>query len=340
MIRYLSEPQQRSGEGRTGVLLINLGSPAEPTPPAVRAYLKEFLSDPRVVELPRMLWLPLLHGVILNTRPKVSAAKYASIWKPEGAPLRTHTAEQARFLRGYLGQRKKDVTVAWAMRYGTPGIAERLTRLKAEGVTRVLILPLYPQYAASTTASAVDAVCDWLKKTRDQPEIRLIHDFHDHPGYIAALADNIRRHRSPEYEQTMLMFSFHGLPQKSVALGDPYYDQCQTTAYLLAGALNLPDEAFQMTFQSRFGREPWLQPDTSETLVRLARQGVRRVDVVCPGFVSDCLETLEEIAQQNRQRFLDAGGERFRYIPALNESPAWITALTDLVESHLTAFGA
>ncbi|MDR2164191.1 MAG: ferrochelatase [Zoogloeaceae bacterium] len=337
MPRYLPEPDSSVVEHvETGVLLVNLGSPAAPTPRAVRAYLREFLSDPRVVETPRALWLPILHGVILNTRPRVSAAKYASIWTPEGAPLVVHTREQARYLRGYLGERgMASIRVGWAMRYGKPGIREGLTRLKAAGARRVLVVPLYPQYAASTTASAMDAVCDWLRQTRNQPEMLLLRDFHDDPGYIAALADNVRRHRGPAPGNAVLVFSFHGLPQKSRILGDPYFDQCQTTARLLAEALRLAAHEYRVAFQSRLGKEPWLQPYTAETLVSLARQGVRRVDIVCPGFVADCLETLEEIALSNRRLFLEAGGQYFRYIPALNESPAWLAALADLVEKRI-----
>ncbi|MDR1647028.1 MAG: ferrochelatase [Zoogloeaceae bacterium] len=341
MPRYLPEPARHTNDlPQTAVLLVNLGSPAAPTPKAVRAYLKEFLSDPRVIELPDWLWQPILHTVILTTRPKVSAEKYASVWTREGAPLVVHTAEQARFLKGYLGEAGiKNVPVRWAMRYGSPGVGEVLSHLKAEGVTRILVAPLYPQYAASTTASVMDALGTWLARIRNQPEIRVLRDFHSDLGYIAALAAQIRRHRSPPFTGTKLVLSFHGLPEKSRALGDPYYDQCQETAALLAQALDLKPDTYCVTFQSRFGREDWLQPYTQETLEHLPGQGVRAVDVFCPGFVADCLETLEEIALFNREKFLAAGGSQFRYIPALNEAPEWLAALAALTEKNLRQAG-
>jgi ferrochelatase len=319
-------------------LLINLGSPAEPTPRALRAYLKEFLSDPRVIETHPLLWQPILRGIILNTRPKASAAKYASIWSREGAPLLYHTAEQARLLKGYLGQRNIPAYVGWAMRYGEPSIAHALTQLKNRQISHLLILPMYPQYAASATASAMDSVCDWLSRTRNQPRLRVVRDFHDHPGYIRALEDNARRYwklnGQPDAD-TRLVMSFHGLPRDSLELGDPYFHECRQTGALLAQALALKPEEYRITFQSRFGRRAWLQPYTATTLEALAREGVRRVDVICPGFVADCLETLEEIAMLGKQQFLAAGGKVFNAIPALNENETWIGALADLVESYL-----
>lgn len=339
MSRFLPEPPHRhDAPPATGILLINLGTPEAPTPRSVRAYLKQFLSDPRVVEIPRLLWWPILNGIILNIRPGKSAAKYASIWAPQGSPLRLHTEQQARLLRGYLGERGIQADVAWAMRYGEPSIGRILNDMKARGIRRILVLPLYPQYAASTTATALDMVFDWFKKTRNQPELRTIRNFHDHPGYLAALEETVRQHwrtHGLPDAGTRLLISFHGLPRRSLELGDPYYCECQKTGRLLAERLNLSSEQYQISFQSRFGKAEWLQPYTSRILEDWGRQGVRRVDVICPGFVADCLETLEEIALEGKQDFLAAGGREYHYIPALNENPAWIHALADLTVSHL-----
>jgi ferrochelatase len=343
--RYLPEPQRpdpapdgASDHASLGILLVNLGSPEAPTPRAVKAYLKQFLSDLRVVEMSPFLWQPILRGVVLNTRPKASAAKYASVWTRDGAPLLYHTAEQARLLKGYLGQRGISAHVGWAMRYGKPDIAHVLTQLKHLQPSHLLIVPLYPQYAASTTASAMDSVYEWFSRTRNQPRLRVVRDFHDYPRYIGALEDNVRQswrvNGQPDAD-TQLVMSFHGLPRRSLELGDPYFHECQRTGTLLAQRLNLKPEQYRITFQSRFGRREWLQPYTSATLETLAREGVRRVDVICPGFVADCLETLEEIAMLGKQQFLSAGGKVFNYIPALNENESWIHTLADLVESYL-----
>ncbi|MDR1350720.1 MAG: ferrochelatase [Zoogloeaceae bacterium] len=319
---------------KTGVLLTNLGSPDAPTPAAVRRYLREFLADPRVVELPRLLWLPLLHGLILPLRARRSAAKYALIWGKNDAPLREHTQHQAQLLQAELTARAIDAQVFFAMRYGKPAIGKTLDAMRAAGITRVLLLPLYPQYAASTTASTLDAVCAWLVRCRNQPEIRSVRGFSGHPGYLAALEANVRNHwrthGAPD-DKTRLILSFHGLPEKSRRLGDPYYDECQQTGRLLAQRLQLEREQYYICFQSRFGRAAWLQPYTVPTLQRLARSGVQRVDLLCPGFAADCLETLEEIALAAKSSFRTAGGGEFHYIPALNASPLWIKALADLL---------
>jgi ferrochelatase len=323
-----------------GVLLINLGTPDAPSPAAVRRYLGEFLADPRVVELPRLLWLPLLHGVILNTRPRHSAAKYALIWEEEGSPLLIHTQNQAKRLQAEFDARQVPARVFCAMRYGKPAIGMTLNQMMDAGVTRVLALPLYPQYAASTTASALDAVCDWLRRRRNQPELRVARSFCDHPGYIAVLATKVKAHwqAHPPDAKSCLVMSFHGLPEKSRQQGDPYYDECQRTGVLLTQALNLAPEQYRITFQSRFGRKAWLQPYTAPTLAHLARDGVRRVDVLCPGFVADCLETLEEIALTAKADFLKAGGREFHYLPAPNEAPDWIATLADIAQGHLTGW--
>lgn len=323
----------------TAVLLCNLGTPDAPTGPALRRYLAQFLADPRVVEIPRLLWLPLLYGLILPTRPRRSAAKYASIWQPEGSPLAHWTHRQALLLRGWLGQAGRQVSVLAAMRYGQPDLARQLQVLQDSGVQRVLLLPLYPQYSSTTTASLFDAAAAWVRRARSYPELRFVNSYHDQPDYIAALAASVRAHWQREGGPApQLVMSFHGIPERNVALGDPYAAQCRQTAQLLAQALGLQDGQYQVTFQSRFGRARWLQPYTEPTLVALARGGTCQVDVICPGFPADCLETLEEINQEARQAFLQAGGQEFRYIACLNDSPAWITALTRIAQQHLAGW--
>jgi ferrochelatase len=319
----------------TAILLCNLGTPDAPTAPALRRYLAEFLGDHRVVEIPRLVWLPILHGIILRTRPAKSAAKYASIWTPEGSPLAVWTTRQAQLLQGCLGERGHRVIVREAMRYGNPAIPTVLDGLKAEGIERVLVLPLYPQYSGTTTASVFDAVHGWSQRVRTLPELRFVNRFHDHGGYVEALADSVRRHWQAEGRPEHLVLSFHGVPKRTLLLGDPYHCECLKTARLVAERLELPREAWTATFQSRFGRAEWLQPYTEPTLIELARRGVKRVDVMCPGFTSDCLETLEEIAQEARDAFLAAGGAAFRYIPCLNDRPTWVEALADLAAAHL-----
>ena len=328
-------PHRPARRARTAVLLVNLGTPDAPTPAALRRYLAEFLADRRVVEIPRALWLPLLHGVILRTRPRRSAAKYASIWSPEGSPLAVWTARQRDALDAALAARSHELLVRHAMRYGNPSIAATLDALAAEGATRVLVLPLYPQYAAATTASAIDEVARWAARTRRVPELRLGGPYHDDAGYIGALASSLETHWRRRGRAERLVLSFHGLPARSRALGDPYFDQCHETARLLRERLGLAPEQVQPTFQSRFGRARWLEPYTEPTLRTLAAAGVKRVDVMCPGFAADCLETLEEIAIEGRAAFLGGGGEDFRYVPCLNVDPPWLDALTALAERQL-----
>ena len=339
MPRFLPEPPHRHGTAAsTAVVLVNLGTPEAPTAPALKRYLRQFLSDPRVVEIPKPIWWLILNGIILNTRPKKSAAKYASVWMPEGSPLRVHTERQAKLLAGYIGERGHHLTVTWAMRYGAPSIPEVLNRLKAGGATRILLVPMYPQYSASTTATVIDEACHWLTQTRNQPELRFIRNFHDDAGYLGALEQSVRKHWQASGlldADSRLIISFHGLPKRSLDLGDPYYCECQKTGRLLAERLNLKPEQYQVCFQSRFGKAQWLQPYTAPTLKKLAQEGVRRVDIICPGFTADCLETLEEIAQEGRDDFLAAGGREYHYIPALNENDDWLHALTALVEQQL-----
>jgi protoporphyrin/coproporphyrin ferrochelatase len=327
---------------RVGVLLVNLGTPDASTAPAVRRYLAEFLSDPRVVEIPRPVWLAILHGVILRVRPAKSAKKYELIWAKEGSPLLVHSVRQKVLLSGLLGERLKaqglpadHVAVELAMRYGRPDVRGAMDRLKAAGCDRILVVPLYPQYAASTTASALDAVYAQAQRTRRMPALRSIDSFHDDPGYVRALARSIgdywMRHGRPD----KLVLSFHGLPRRSLDLGDPYHCHCHATARLVAGELGLETPQYVVTFQSRFGRAEWLKPYTADTVAALAKDGAGRVDVACPGFVADCLETLEEIGIEVRDRFLANGGKEYHAIPCLNEHPAWIAALTDLALANL-----
>jgi ferrochelatase len=333
---FSTEPSYTHGQAaRTAVLYCNLGTPDAPTPKAVRRYLAEFLSDHRVVEIPRLVWMLILHGIILRFRPAKSAAKYASIWTPEGSPLKLWTEKQSKLLQGWLGQRNHAVKVRYAMRYGSTSIASQLDALKAEGVTRVLVVPAYPQYSATTTASVFDAVYTWAARTRALPELRFINHYHDDAGYIAALASSVQRHWKEHGRPDQLVMSFHGVPARTLQLGDPYHCECMKTARLLANKLNLTKEQYKVTFQSRLGRAKWLEPYTEPTLIALGRAGVKRVDVICPGFTSDCLETLEEISMEARAAFLLAGGKTFHYIPCLNDDPEWITALCNVSEQHL-----
>ena len=334
---YQTEPTYTHGKSeKTGILLVNLGTPDAPTPPAVRTYLKEFLSDPRVVEIPRAVWWPILNGIILNTRPKKSAAKYASIWMKEGSPLRVHTGKQAVLLQGYLSQRTKaPLVVDYAMRYGNPSIPSVLHKMKAQNCQRILVVPMYPQYAASTTATVNDIVFGELQQMRNTPALRTIKHFHDRPGYIKSLANNINDYWMKNGRPEKLLMSFHGLPQYTLDKGDPYHCECHKTARLLAQELGIKPGQYAISFQSRFGKATWLQPYTTATLKEWGKQKTRRVDVVCPGFVADCLETLEEIAMEGKETFQHAGGGEYHYIPCLNDRNEWIHALTDLVLDNL-----
>ena len=333
---YRDEPAHRHGQAAvTAVLLVNLGTPDEPTAPALRRYLSEFLSDPRVGEIPRAVWWLILHGVILRTRPAKSAAKYASVWMEGGSPLAVWTRRQTDAVAALLAARGQRVIVRYAMRYGNPGLPAVLNAMRAEGATRVLVLPLYPQYAAATTASVSDKVSEWARQSRRVPEFRFVGEYHDDPGYIAALAARLQSHWQTHGRADKLVLSFHGVPERSLRLGDPYHCQCHKTARLLAARLGLTGDEMVVTFQSRFGKAKWLEPYTEPTLRALAAQGVKSVDVMCPGFVADCLETLEEISLEARDAFIESGGEAFRYVPCLNDDPAWIAALADLAERHL-----
>lgn len=323
---------------RTAVLLVQLGTPAAPTAAALRPYLAEFLGDPRVVEIPRLVWWPILHGIILRTRPAKSAKKYASVWTDEGSPLMVNSVRQAKLLQGVLGERGHEVEVALAMRYGEPSIRSVLEGLRERNVTRLLVLPMYPQYSASTTATVFDEVSRVLRGWRNLPEVRWIRNFHDDPGYLDALAAGIRSAWERDGRGERLVMSFHGVPRRTLELGDPYHCECHVTARLLAERLGLSPGEWLVTFQSRFGKAQWLQPYTEPTLQRLAAEGVKRVDVTCPGFVSDCLETLEEIAMEAKEAFLHAGGERFEYLRCLNDSPAFVAGLAGLAERHLAGW--
>jgi protoporphyrin/coproporphyrin ferrochelatase len=333
---FATEPafdhQQRPA---TGVLIVNLGTPEAPTPAALRRYLGQFLSDPRVVEIPRAIWWLILHGIILRVRPAKSAAKYASIWMPEGSPLRVWTDRLAARLQGTLGERGHRLSIKWAMRYGQPSISAQLSALKAEGVRRILIVPLYPQYSGATTASVLDEVFTWGRQIRHLPELRVLNHFHDDPRYIEALAASVLSHWQREGRGDKLVMSFHGMPERTLHLGDPYHCECHKTARLLAERLSLGKSDYVVCFQSRFGRAKWLQPYTEPTLRKLAKDGVGKVDVICPAFVADCIETLEEIDMEGRQAFLQAGGKAFSYIPCLNDSTAWVGALASLCERHM-----
>ena len=331
-----TEPRYTHGSAeRCAVLLVNLGTPDAPTATALRRYLAQFLWDRRVVEIPRPLWWLILHGVILRTRPAKSAAKYAAIWTDAGSPLLVWTRRQADALQARLAAQGHTVTVRPAMRYGQPAIDQTLDALRAEGVTRVLVLPLYPQYAAATTASTVDAVADWARRARRLPELRFVNHYHDDPAYIAALAASVRAHWAAQGRGQKLVMSFHGVPARSLALGDPYHCECHKTGRLLAQALGLAAADYVVTFQSRLGRARWLEPYTEPTVRQLAAEGVQHIDAICPGFAADNLETLEEIAMEARDAFIAAGGRQFNFIPCLNDNPDWIAALGDLAERHL-----
>jgi ferrochelatase len=318
-----------------GVLLTNLGTPDAPTSRAVRRYLAEFLADPRVIELPRWLWRVILHGVILRVRPRRSAEAYHKVWGADGSPLLAIARRQATALQAALDRRMAGpVRVALGMRYGQPSLAEALEDLRGAGARRLLILPLYPQYSATTVASTFDAVAATLKGWRWLPELRLVTHYHDDPAYIQALVASIREAWQTQGQPDRLLFSFHGLPRRYLAAGDPYHCECQKTARLVAEDLELERERWAVSFQSRVGREEWLKPYTDHLLREWGATGVGRVDVICPGFSADCLETLEEIDQQNRGFFLQAGGREFYYIAALNDRPEHVEALAALAHRH------
>ena len=331
----LSNSAHRSA-GKTGVLLMNLGSPDAPTKPAIRRYLAQFLADPRVVELPRALWLPILYLFIVPLRPKRLAHAYGSIWMDEGSPLTVYSKRQAAKLKTALAtQYGQDVPVALAMTYGNPSVEAAIAELEQQGVRRLVVLPLYPQYSGSTTAACYDAVFAEVQKRRWMPELRTVGSYHDHPSHIAALANSVRRHWEARGRGEHLLMSFHGVPQHYVTKGDPYYCQCQKTGRLLAEALELPADGYSISFQSRFGKAPWAQPYTDATVRALATRGVRKLDVMCPGFAADCLETLEEISIGVAEDFIAHGGAEFRYIPALNDHDEHIEMIAGMLEAQL-----
>lgn len=324
-----------SASPKVGVLLINLGTPDSPEPGAIRAYLREFLSDARVVEIPWFIWRPILRGIILPTRPRRSAHAYRQIWTEEGSPLAAISARQAKALDGAFGP---DVAVELAMRYGSPSIRGRIDALRARGCTRILLAPLYPQYCAATTATALDAAFAHLAKLRWQPAIRTLPPYHDDPVYIGALAESVRAQLAGlSFEPDALLASFHGVPERTIKLGDPYFSQCQETARLLGGALGRP---LLVCFQSRFGRAKWLEPATDAELARLPSHGIKRVAVFAPGFAADCLETLEELAIRGRARFLAAGGSDFAYLSCLNDSVPSMAMLRALIGRELEGWVA
>lgn len=322
--------------GRSGILLVNLGTPDAPDRNSVRRYLKEFLWDPRVVEVPRPIWWFVLNAVILNTRPGRSAKAYQKVWTDQGSPLLSVSQAQRDALAKLLERRfGEPVPVVLAMRYGRPSIRQGLEALRDQGVRRLLVLPLYPQYSATTTASIFDAVTAELRRWRWIPELRFINHYHDNPDYIAALAESVRAHRAEHGDADRLLMSFHGIPEEYFHAGDPYHCECHKTGRLLAESLGLDESAWQISFQSRLGPKQWLQPYTDQTLEELAGRGVKSVQVICPGFSADCLETLEEIAMENRDTFLEAGGERYEYIPCLNDQQPHIEMLAGLAEQHM-----
>lgn len=338
---FQPEPSYTHGtQAKTGILLVNLGTPDEPTASAVRRYLKEFLWDPRLVEIPRLVWWFILNVIILNVRPAKSAAKYQMIWLKEGSPLRIYTERQAQKLRGFLGEIiKSPLVVVPAMRYGNPGIEAGIDKLKAAHCTNILVMPMYPQYAASTTASVFDKVAQVLMQKRNVPGLRFVRSFHDHPAFIAAIAKNVNAHwmkiGRPDFAKDKLLMTFHGVPKFHLDKGDPYHCESHKSARLIAEALGVKKGEYVVTFQSRFGKAEWLQPYTDKTLEELGKAGTHRVDVICPGFAADCLETLEEIALEGKETFLHAGGKEFNYLPVANDTDAYVGALTDIAREHL-----
>lgn len=342
MVTYFGQPGFQHGEvPAVGVLLANLGTPDAPDTPSLRRYLREFLLDPRVIELPRWKWWLVLHLFILPRRPAQSAKLYQKVWSAEGAPLLAIARRQAAALQEiFQREEPSPVHVALGMRYGNPSIRGALRELAAKGCRRLLVLPLYPQYAAATGGSTFDAVAAELSSWRWVPEVRTILQYHDDPAYIRSLAASIREVWDADGAPEKLLFSFHGIPKRYFLGGDPYFCHCQKTARLTAEALGLPRERWEVSFQSLFGKEEWIKPYTDKTIEAMARAGIRSLDVICPGFSADCLETLEEIDGLNREIFLHAGGERYRYIPALNDRPDHIRMLADLVLRNLQGWTA
>lgn len=336
-MKYIGSPDYQHGTPECiGVLIANLGTPDAPTAPALRRYLRQFFDDPRVFEFPRLVWWLLTRGIILNRRPPRSAALYASIWTEQGSPLLVNSQAIADGVQERLSARSRlPIKVALGMRYGNPSIPHALAELRAANVRRLVVLPLFPQYSATTVASIFDAVTRELQGWRWLPDLRFITHYHDQAGYVAALVESIQQAWQRNGQSEKLVFSFHGIPKRYFIAGDPYYCECQKTARLVAEGLALPQDRYVVAFQSLFGREEWLKPYTSDTLEALGKSGVQSVDVICPGFAADCLETLEEIAGENRHVFMAAGGKAYHYIPALNAAPSHLDALTDLLMENL-----
>lgn len=330
---------QHGDDAATGILITNLGTPDAPTKEALKPYLKEFLEDPRVVEPPpaRWVWKLILNGIILRTRPAKSAEAYATVWDSEGpgAPLLNISQRQVEAVAQQVRPHFKGrVEFELGMRYGNPSIPSALKKLQEKGCQRILVVPLYPQYAAATTASTFDAVTAELQTWRWIPELRFVNRYHRHPGYIQALANSIREYQAEHGQPQLLVMSYHGVPQRYLDNGDPYHCECHVTSRLVAEELGLSKEQYKVTFQSRFGKEEWIKPYTDETMMSLPKQGIKDIQVICPGFSADCLETIEEIGEENREYFEEAGGEKFGYIPCLNDRPDHANALADLVLQH------
>ncbi|MEM1144198.1 MAG: ferrochelatase [Pseudomonadota bacterium] len=336
-MKYLGTPDfDHQQQPRIGVLVTNLGTPAAPRKEALRPYLKQFLSDPRVIELPRLLWWLILNGIILNVRPARSAEAYSTVWTDEGSPLLIYTKRQAEALQQMLQDRfGENVVVDYAMRYGEPAIGAGLQSLFDKGARKLVVLPLYPQYSGPTSGSTFDAISEDFCKRRWLPDLQFIASYHDEPGYIQAIADSIRAHWMEHGQAEKLLFSYHGEPRRYLDDGDPYHCHCLKTTRLVAENLGLGEDEYLSTFQSRFGREEWLKPYTDETLKSLGSSGTKSIQVICPGFSADCLETIEEIGEENREYFIEAGGERYEYIPCLNDQEMHIEFLADLVSERL-----
>ena len=334
---YLQEPQRRLGD-KVGVLLMNLGTPESCDTADVRAYLKEFLSDQRVVELPKALWQPILRGAILPRRPKASAANYRKVWTEQGSPLAVILAAQTQAVREYFQHLGKEVIVDFAMTYGQPNITSQIEALKAQGVGRLLVLPLYPQYSGSATAAALDKLYADLQHQRNTPSLRVLSRYGNRSGYISAMSHHLRTQAPNLQHYDKILFSYHGIPQLHVDAGDPYLDECLETSHLLAEHVGLQADHYITAFQSRFGKAKWIGPSTQDLLQSLPQQGVRKLAVFCPGFSADCLETLEEIAISGQELFLHAGGEQFDYIPCLNTEVVWTEALCLMVAQELSGW--
>ena len=320
---------------RQGILLCNLGTPDAPRPAELRRYLKEFLSDPRVVEIPRLLWWMILNLIILRIRPRRSAKLYQSVWTEAGSPLMLYSQEQVKAVKQRLAEKYGDIPVVLGMRYGNPSMASAIKQLTDQNVRDIIVLPLYPQYAGATTGSTFDAIAKTFTQLRWVPELQFINGYHKSEAYIQALCTTIKRHIDAHGQPDKLVFSYHGTPERYLKNGDPYHCFCHQTTRLVREKMGLEENQVMTTFQSRFGREPWLQPYTDETLEQLPEDGVKHVAVICPGFSSDCLETIEEINMEARESFIESGGEHFHYIPCLNDDPAHIDALVSILEKRL-----